>query len=58
MYTVLIFKAFAQSNFVLLIEAWTAYNLIWNPDDYDGIKDIRADIRNLWRPDILLFNRY
>lgn len=30
---------------------------MWNPQEYDGITDVRVDAKSVWRPDILLFNR-
>lgn len=33
-------------------------NLQWNPDDYGGIKKIRVPSTDIWRPDLVLYNKY
>uniref|UniRef100_A0A0K0F618 Neuronal acetylcholine receptor subunit eat-2 (inferred by orthology to a C. elegans protein) n=1 Tax=Strongyloides venezuelensis TaxID=75913 RepID=A0A0K0F618_STRVS len=35
---------------------WSDYKLIWDPDEYGGIKTIQLPPDSVWRPDILLFN--
>ena len=39
-------------------QKWKAYNLMWNPEEFQNIKDVRVDAKSVWRPDILLFNRH
>ena len=38
-------------------QRWTDVNLNWNPDDYSGIKKIRVPSRDIWRPDLVLYNK-
>ncbi|VDN26180.1 unnamed protein product [Gongylonema pulchrum] len=39
-------------------QIWEDYKLKWNPEEYDGIKDVRfpSDSGQVWHPDILLYN--
>ena len=30
----------------------------WNVSEYNNVKDIRVPPNNLWKPDILMYNRY
>lgn len=41
---------------VRLKQQWKDVNLQWNPDDYGGIKKIRAPSTDIWRPDLVLYN--
>nr|AAR29365.1 acetylcholine receptor beta subunit [Hypnos monopterygius] len=36
--------------------AWTDYRLRWDPDAYEGIKDLRIPSSDVWQPDIVLMN--
>ncbi|CAL8258091.1 unnamed protein product [Arctogadus glacialis] len=38
-------------------QRWTDVNLNWNPDDYSGIKKIRVPSKDIWRPDLVLYNK-
>ncbi|KAM8876743.1 neuronal acetylcholine receptor subunit alpha-7-like [Synchiropus picturatus] len=35
---------------------WTDSSLKWDPQDYNGIKNIRFPSSKIWKPDILLYN--
>uniref|UniRef100_A0A0R3RWT7 Acetylcholine receptor subunit alpha-type acr-16 n=1 Tax=Elaeophora elaphi TaxID=1147741 RepID=A0A0R3RWT7_9BILA len=39
-------------------QIWEDYKLKWDPQEYDGIKDLHfpGDNSRIWRPDILLYN--
>ena len=43
--------------FVFVIQAWTDYQLQWDAADYGGIKTLRILPENVWKPDIVLFNK-
>lgn len=38
-------------------QQWKDVNLQWNPDDYAGIKRIRIPSADIWRPDLVLYNK-
>lgn len=40
------------------IQQWKDVNLLWNPDDYGGIKKIRIPSTDIWKPDLVLYNKY
>lgn len=40
------------------LQDWRDQNLIWNPANYSGVKDVRIPPNRIWKPDILLYNRY
>ena len=37
---------------------WTDYQLAWNTSEYGGVDSVVIQPRNLWIPDILLYNRF
>ncbi|XP_028040471.1 neuronal acetylcholine receptor subunit alpha-7-like isoform X3 [Bombyx mandarina] len=37
---------------------WNDYNLRWNESEYGGVKDLRITPNKLWKPDVLMYNRY
>ncbi|XP_020496979.1 neuronal acetylcholine receptor subunit beta-2-like [Labrus bergylta] len=39
-----------------LFQEWNDYRLRWDPDKYDGIKKLRIPSKNIWLPDIVLYN--
>jgi hypothetical protein len=43
---------------VCLLQTWKDYQLNWDPADYGGIQVIRIKPDNVWKPDIVLFNKY
>lgn len=42
----------------VLFQQWKDVNLQWNPEDYGGIKKIRVPSTDIWRPDLVLYNKY
>ena len=46
------------SKFQLQLQEWTDSNMRWNVSEYNGVKDIRVPPSNLWKPDILMYNRW
>ncbi|XP_042581157.1 LOW QUALITY PROTEIN: acetylcholine receptor subunit alpha [Cyprinus carpio] len=43
---------------VRLKQQWKDVNLQWNPDDYGGIRKIRIPSTDIWKPDLVLYNKY
>ncbi|XP_053318903.1 neuronal acetylcholine receptor subunit beta-4 [Spea bombifrons] len=41
---------------VWLNQEWVDYRLTWNPKAYDGIKKLRIPSKQIWLPDIVLYN--
>ncbi|XP_029703505.1 neuronal acetylcholine receptor subunit beta-2 isoform X2 [Takifugu rubripes] len=39
-----------------LSQVWHDYRLMWNPEEYEGIKKIRLPTQHIWLPDIVLYN--
>lgn len=39
-------------------QEWTDAYLQWDPDDYGGLDAIRIPSSLVWRPDIVLYNKY
>lgn len=37
---------------------WIDSNLRWNTSEYGGVADLRIPPSRLWKPDILMYNRY
>lgn len=33
-------------------------NLRWNATEYGGVKDLRIPPHRIWKPDVLMYNRY
>lgn len=33
-------------------------NLRWNASEYGGVKDLRIPPHRIWKPDVLMYNRY
>lgn len=40
------------------LQYWTDFYLQWNKSDYPGVTNVRFPDSQIWRPDILLYNRY
>ena len=38
--------------------AWNDYQMGWNATEYGGVESVVIHPRNLWIPDILLYNRF
>lgn len=43
---------------VVFFQQWKDVNLLWDPEDYGGIKKIRVPSTDIWRPDLVLYNKY
>lgn len=37
---------------------WNDYKLRWDPVEYDGIETLRVPAEKIWKPDIVLYNKY
>ncbi|KAF3838481.1 hypothetical protein F7725_010249 [Dissostichus mawsoni] len=40
----------------LINVVWNDYRLMWDPEEYQGIKKIRLPSQHIWLPDIVLYN--
>jgi len=40
-----------------LLQKWTDSSLEWNPDFYGGVKMLYVPSEDIWRPDIVLYNK-
>lgn len=40
-----------------LYQVWNDYRLMWDPEEYEGIKKIRLPSQHIWLPDIVLYNK-
>jgi len=40
------------------VQLWQDYQLRWEPSDFGGITVIRIMASKVWKPDIVLFNKY
>ncbi|KAG9489708.1 hypothetical protein GDO78_005577 [Eleutherodactylus coqui] len=41
---------------VWLNQEWVDYRLTWNPAEFDGIRKLRIPSKQIWLPDIVLYN--
>ncbi|XP_007540930.1 PREDICTED: neuronal acetylcholine receptor subunit alpha-4-like [Poecilia mexicana] len=39
-------------------QEWNDYKLRWNPEEYENVTSIRIPSEIIWRPDIVLYNKY
>lgn len=39
------------------LQKWIDVNLKWNPDEYGGIRKIRVPSTDIWKPDLVLYNK-
>ena len=37
--------------------AWNDSNLVWDPSKYSNVQQMHFDAEELWKPDILLYNK-
>ncbi|XP_033102296.1 acetylcholine receptor subunit beta-like 2 isoform X2 [Anneissia japonica] len=37
-------------------ERWVDHKLAWNPEKFEGLKQIQMPIASIWKPDIVLYN--
>lgn len=54
----LLFECVRMFTRVLVHQGWNDYRLMWDPDEYEGIKKIRLPSQHIWLPDIVLYNKY
>lgn len=40
-----------------VFQSWTDHYLQWNVSEYPGVKTVRFPDGQIWKPDILLYNR-
>ncbi len=43
---------------VWIEQEWVDDQLTWDPVQFDGVESIRVPSEDLWRPDIVLYNKY
>ncbi|KAM9792974.1 neuronal acetylcholine receptor subunit beta-2-like [Neosynchiropus ocellatus] len=41
---------------VWLTQEWNDYRLRWDPEKYEGVKKVRLPSKDIWLPDIVLYN--
>ncbi|XP_042594178.1 neuronal acetylcholine receptor subunit beta-2-like isoform X2 [Cyprinus carpio] len=39
-----------------LSQVWNDYRLMWDPEEYEGIRKVRLPTQHIWLPDIVLYN--
>ncbi|XP_065129427.1 neuronal acetylcholine receptor subunit beta-2 [Paramisgurnus dabryanus] len=39
-----------------LTQVWHDYRLMWDPEEYEGMRKVRLPSRHIWLPDIVLYN--
>nr|XP_005996559.1 PREDICTED: neuronal acetylcholine receptor subunit beta-2 [Latimeria chalumnae] len=39
-----------------LTQEWKDYRLMWDPDEFDGMKKVRLPSTHIWLPDVILYN--
>lgn len=49
---------FIGMHLCVFLQGWNDYRLMWDPDQYEGIKKIRLPSQHIWLPDIVLYNKY
>ncbi|XP_064636116.1 neuronal acetylcholine receptor subunit alpha-9-like [Lineus longissimus] len=37
---------------------WVDFRLSWDPSEYNGLTTLRVNYKNIWRPDVVLYNAY
>ncbi len=46
------------TTYLWVRQVWMDAFLVWKKEDYDGLDTIRIPSSYVWRPDIVLYNRY
>jgi len=41
-----------------LFQAWFDYKLQWDPKEYGGVEMLHVPSDHIWRPDIVLYNKW
>lgn len=42
----------------VILQEWNDYKLRWNPEEYENVTSIRIPSEIIWRPDIVLYNKW
>lgn len=42
----------------VFLQEWNDYKLRWNPEEYENVTSIRIPSEIIWRPDIVLYNKW
>lgn len=40
------------------VQTWYDYNMRWDPEKHGGVEDLRFPAGKVWKPDVLLYNRF
>lgn len=40
------------------MQVWHDYRLMWDPEEYEGIRKVRLPSQHIWLPDIVLYNKW
>jgi Neurotransmitter-gated ion-channel ligand binding domain len=40
------------------LQSWYDYKLQWDPREYGGVEMLHVPSDHIWRPDIVLYNKY
>ena len=43
---------------MVILQEWQDVNMQWNKSEYGDVGDIRVPPSRLWKPDVLMYNRY
>jgi len=43
-------------RFDAIFQLWQDYLLSWNSSDYDDVAEVRIPARDIWKPDLVLYN--
>ena len=49
---------FNETLILSLGQEWDDLRLKWDPDDYGGVHKLNIPSDDLWKPDIVLYNKY
>ena len=44
--------------FHFAFQFWFDYKLVWDPVEYGGVQQLHVPSDHIWRPDIVLYNKY
>ncbi len=39
-----------------IFQKWVDEYMRWNPEDFGGVYSVRMESKDIWQPDIMLFN--
>ena len=40
------------------LQEWMDAKLIWDPEEYGGVRELMVPSDHIWLPDIVLYNKY